>query len=88
MLNISKDVIIGIAGFTLQNVSGVKSPSKSIRVEREQDQVTLDLGLTIGYGSNLLKLCSEVQRSVAENVELMTGLKVRAVNVTVQSVVE
>ncbi|GEM46067.1 Asp23/Gls24 family envelope stress response protein [Deinococcus cellulosilyticus] len=88
MLNISKDVIIGIAGFTLQNVSGVKSPTKTIKVDREQDQVSLDLGLTISYGANLLKLCSEVQRSVAENIELMTGLKVRAVNVTVQSVVE
>ncbi|GGJ32984.1 Asp23/Gls24 family envelope stress response protein [Deinococcus roseus] len=88
MLNISKDVIIGIAGFTLQNVAGVKSPSKSIKVDREQEQVSVDLGLTIGYGVNLLKLCSEVQRSVAENIELMTGLKVRAVNITVQSVVE
>jgi uncharacterized alkaline shock family protein YloU len=32
-------------------------------------------------------LAKKVQRIVAENIEVMTGLNVKAVNVTVQSVV-
>lgn len=57
---------------------------KALKVSREGDSVTFDVGVNVEYGKNLLHLSQHAQRAVTENVESMTGLKVRAVNVTVQ----
>lgn len=58
---------------------------KALRVLREGDSVTIEVGVNVEYGKNLVALSQSVQRAITENVELMTGLKVRAVNVTVQN---
>ncbi|WP_161882010.1 Asp23/Gls24 family envelope stress response protein [Deinococcus alpinitundrae] len=58
---------------------------RALKITREGQQVSLDVGLTIEYGKNLHALAQQAQRALQENIELMTGLKVRAVNVTVQS---
>ncbi|WP_027480624.1 Asp23/Gls24 family envelope stress response protein [Deinococcus pimensis] len=57
---------------------------KSLKVTREEGAVTFDVGVNVEYGRNLVNLSADVQRAITENVELMTGLKVRAVNVVVQ----
>ena len=57
---------------------------RALKVTRDDSGVTIEVGLTIEYGKNLVGLAQNVQRSLTENVQLMTGLKVRAVNVTVQ----
>lgn len=57
---------------------------RALKITREGQQVSLDVGLTIEYGKNLHALAQQAQRALQENIELMTGLKVRAINVTVQ----
>lgn len=57
---------------------------KALKVTRDDLGVTVDVTVTVEYGKNLVSLSRTVQQAVTENVELMTGLKVRAVNVTVQ----
>lgn len=72
-------------GEVLRNQSGARKP-RALRVTREDGGVSVDLGLNVEYGQNLVAVSQAVQRAVCENIELMTGLKVRAVNVTVQGV--
>lgn len=69
-----------------QSVNRPASPRRprALKVNREGDALTFEVGLNVEYGKNLMGLAQQVQRSLTENVELMTGLKVRAVNVTVQ----
>ncbi len=63
--------------------SGPRRP-RALKVTREGSNVSVDIGLNIEYGKNLVTVSQSVQRAVTENIELMTGLKVRSVNVTVQ----
>ncbi|GAA0520808.1 Asp23/Gls24 family envelope stress response protein [Deinococcus depolymerans] len=60
--------------------------ARALRVTREGNDVTVDLGLNIEFGRSLIALSEQAQRAVRENIELMTGLKVRAVNVSVHNV--
>ncbi|SMB92949.1 Asp23/Gls24 family envelope stress response protein [Deinococcus hopiensis] len=60
--------------------------TRALKVTREGQTVSIDVGLNVEYGRNLTGLATQAQRAVCENVELMTGLKVRAVNVTVLGV--
>lgn len=57
--------------------------TKSLKVTREEGAVTFEVGVNVEYGRNLVSLSSDAQRAITENVELMTGLRVRAVNVVV-----
>lgn len=72
-------------GEVLRNQSGARKP-RALRVSRDGASVSVDVGLNIDFGQNLVNVSRQVQRAVCENIELMTGLKVSAVNVTVQGV--
>lgn len=72
-------------GEVLRNQPGSRRP-RALKVSREGQQVTVDIGVNIEFGKNLVKLSQQAQRAVQENIELMTGLKVKAVNITVQGV--
>ncbi|GGR85597.1 Asp23/Gls24 family envelope stress response protein [Deinococcus sedimenti] len=72
-------------GEVLRNQSAGRKP-RALKVTREGQDVTIDVGLNIEYGRSLTATAEKVQQAVCENIELMTGLRVRAVNVTVQGV--
>ncbi|CAM3958977.1 Asp23/Gls24 family envelope stress response protein [Deinococcus frigens] len=72
-------------GEVLRNQSGARKP-RALRVTRDGGSVSVDVGLNVDFGQNLMAVSAQVQRAVCENIELMTGLKVSAVNVTVQGV--
>lgn len=72
-------------GEVLRNQGNPRRP-RALKVTREGQAVTVDVGLNIEFGRNLTGLAAQAQRAVCENVELMTGLKVKAVNVTVLDV--
>ncbi len=100
-VDINKDVITGIASIALEGVQGVVPVSpplqlgeffngkrlKGINVSRDGNHVVVDLSVNIDYGRVIPDVAREVQRTVAENIEVMTGLSVQSVNVTVQGVV-
>jgi uncharacterized alkaline shock family protein YloU len=100
-VDINKDVLTGIANIALEGVQGVVPVAppmqigeffsgkrmKGIQVSRDGDSVQVDLSVNIDYGRVIPDVAKEVQRTVAENIEVMTGLSVKAVNVTVQGIV-
>lgn len=59
---------------------------RALRVTREGQDVTVDVGVNIDYGQHLVKLSQQAQRSICENIELMTGFRVKNVNIAVQGI--
>ena len=59
-------------GEVLRQQGGPRRP-RALKVTREGGQVTVDVGLNVEYGRNLVQLAQQAQRAVCENVELMTG---------------
>jgi uncharacterized alkaline shock family protein YloU len=100
-VDINKDVLTGIASIALEGVQGVVPVTppmqigefftgkrlKGINVTRDAQSVTVDLTVNVDFGRAIPDIAKEVQRAVTENIEVMTGLTVNAVNVTVQGVV-
>lgn len=99
-LEISQDVLYGIAQLATESVAGLTSASpparmgelltgrraKGIAITREEGGLTIDLHVRVRYGLAIPKVAAEVQRAVREAVASMTGIEVRSVNVTVDAV--
>ncbi|HMM30910.1 MAG TPA: Asp23/Gls24 family envelope stress response protein [Clostridia bacterium] len=79
--SLSGTVVEGITGML-----GKKNLTKGIKVEVKEDEVALDMSLSVKYGTKIHEVCYKVQQSVKNAIETMTGLRVVTVNVTVQSV--
>ena len=71
-------------GADIADMIGKKSWGKGIKILIDEDNsVTVDCNILIGYGQNVVELAKAVQDSVSTHVESMTGVKVKAVNVNV-----
>ncbi len=63
-----------------------KNQSKGVKVEMKEDAVIIDLYIVVEYGVRIPELAWEVQESVKNNVETMTGLSVEKVNIHIEGV--
>lgn len=61
--------------------------SKGIKVELSGSKVNIYTNILAEYGRRIPDLAFEVQKRVKENVENMTGLDVKEVNVNVQGLI-
>lgn len=66
--------------------SGVKSLSKSLRIAFDEDELIVDISVTIEFGYSIPKISEQVQEKVKSTIETMTGLTVAAVNVKIAGV--
>ena len=71
----------GLAGFL-----GMKNPSKGIKVETGDNGVSIDIYVNMEYGCRINDIAKQLQSTVREDLEEMTGLKVLQVNVHVLSI--
>jgi uncharacterized alkaline shock family protein YloU len=99
-LDISQDVLYGIAQLALDRVEGLTPATpparmgeiltgrraKGIAIERQDERVWIDLNIHVLYGLEVPKVAREAQRTVREAVASMTGLRVESVNVTVEAI--
>jgi uncharacterized alkaline shock family protein YloU len=95
---ISDDVIVTIVATVLSKIEGVafvpggivsgilgrKGASKGIKVEAGDQEVVIDVAVTLNYGISIPEVAAAIQRKIREAVEEITGKYVRAVNVAVQ----
>ncbi|MFC0040090.1 Asp23/Gls24 family envelope stress response protein [Actinomadura rayongensis] len=58
----------------------------AVRVRLHDDRVSLDLALTVEYGSVIMAVAAEVRANVARVVGLMLDMRVDAVNLAVEDV--
>ncbi|MBV8256782.1 MAG: Asp23/Gls24 family envelope stress response protein [Actinobacteria bacterium] len=60
--------------------------TQGIEIARDDGGVTIDLHVVVEYGLNLAEVASTVRNRVAYEVERLTGLAVRAVEVHIDDV--
>lgn len=75
----------GIAG-GISEMLGRKSLSKGVKVEVGEKETSIDLYIIVEYGAKIPEVSWEIQESVKNAVETMTGLDVLEVNIHVQGV--
>ena len=74
------------AGGIAEMLGAKKNPSKGVKVEMNETSVKIDLYIVVEYGVRIPELAWEIQESVKNNVETMTGLDVQKVNIHIEGV--
>ena len=80
------DGVAGIsitAGAELAELIGIKTVSKGIKVQIVDDTIKVDAVILVRYGCNIVNVAKEVQNSVTEAVQAITGIDKDEVNVHV-----
>lgn len=95
-VTISSDAIAHIVGETARECYGVVAmagprwmpdrATRGIEVGRDGDEVRIDLHVVVEYGLNLAEVASTVRNRVGYEVNRLTGLSVRAVEVHIDGV--
>ena len=65
---------------------GKKNFAKGVKVQSGENEVVIDLFITVEYGCRIQDIAWEIQNKVKTAVETMTGLTVADVNIHVQGV--
>ncbi|HPP32026.1 MAG TPA: Asp23/Gls24 family envelope stress response protein [Soehngenia sp.] len=101
-IKISKDVLSSIAFKAISSIEGVelsnvstgitdiinrKNISKGIKVEIKDNDVTIDLFISLKYGQKVNEVGYDVQRKVKDSIELMTDLNVKEINVHIENLI-
>lgn len=75
----------GLAGGIAEKL-GRKNLSKGIKAEVGEKEAVIDIYVIVDYGAHIQEVASQIQTSVKNAVEGMTGLNVTDVNVNIQGV--
>ncbi len=70
----------------LMSKVGMKKLTKGVRVDVLEDNVTVDLTVTMDYGYNIPVTCRLVQNKVKNAIENMTGLTCSDVNIRIAGI--
>lgn len=81
VVEMSGGLVDGLAGMI-----GKKSVDRGIRVEFEENSVTIELHVIMEYGVRIPHVAWKIQTEIRQAVEQMTGKPVKAVQVVVQGV--
>ncbi len=79
----------GIAGMSGGIVGGIaeklgrRDLTKGIKVIIEEETVIIDMNVIAEYGSSIVESTDKLKKSIRDNVEKTTGLKVKAININV-----
>lgn len=98
LIRIAPEVIEVIARISTLDVDGVvelnsnsflginTDSSKGIKVEVGEKEAAIDISVNIKYGFSIPELAENIQSSVKDSIETMTGLNVVEVNVAISNV--
>lgn len=71
----------------IKDIIGLKNGTKGVNVTvDDNNQVTVNLSITISYGYKIQETAKEVQVAVMKAIADMTGYGIRAINVSVLNV--
>lgn len=75
--------LAGNLGSDISELLGKKNLAKGVRIQVEDEAVTVELSILMSYGGTIPAVGKAVQEAVRNSIESMTGLSVTAVNVNV-----
>lgn len=78
--------MIGNISNELMSKVGVKNLTKGVKVDVLENNVTVDLSVTMEYGYNIPATCQKVQLKVKNAIENMTGLTCSDVNIRIAGI--
>lgn len=85
--------INGVVGFMskiptdFKGIFGIKNMAKGILVEITENEASIDMYLSLKYGSKIQEVSQKVQENVKNAVDTMTGMEVTKVNIFINGVV-
>ncbi|MFY0543316.1 Asp23/Gls24 family envelope stress response protein [Brevibacillus sp. H7] len=99
-IRVADQVVAVIASIVTEEVQGISikgglyqdlakkigGGARGISVAISEGQIVIDMRVTVTYGMHIHQVCTELQEKVKETVEMLTGLKVEAVNVRVEGI--
>lgn len=80
------DLSAGITDTISKNILGKTSLSKGIKILQEEQGITVDVHIVVEYGVKIPEVAWNVQENVKKEIESITGLKIKSVNIFVQGV--
>ncbi len=83
---ISDNVIINLATYEAKKITEVK---KILRINTRPSEhgVHIDMTVSLEYGCHIPAICDKIQSIVAENLNAMTSINIRRVNILVKTLV-
>ncbi len=76
----------GFSNALSKNILGKELMSKGVKVSQSEEGVEIDVHITVKYHARIPAVAWDIQENVKNEVQSMTGLPVRAVNIHVQGV--
>ena len=73
-------------GSDLAEMLGVKNLGKGIKLTVGENNVTIDCSVVLEYGYDVVEVAKNVQQSIKNAVESMTGFQVLRVDVSISAV--
>ncbi len=70
----------------LGELLGKKNQSKGVRIQVEEECVSVSLAVMLNYGFTIPQVASAIQENVKNAVEAMSGLTVATVDVTIAGI--
>ena len=74
-------------GTDIAELLGKKNQAIAVRIQVEEDKVSVELAIMMAYGNTIPEVVKAVQENVKTNMESVTGLEIAAVNVSVAGIV-
>ena len=71
------------AGAELAELLGLKTVSKGVKVQLNDNQIIVDAIINVSYGCNIVKVAQQVQDRVTNAIQATTGFEKPQVNVHV-----
>lgn len=77
---------MGSVADLMTNKKNAQKSAKGVKIEMKEEGLTLDLYITVNYGTAIPEVAENAQKAVVAAVEDMAGLTVHAVNIHVGGV--
>lgn len=74
------------AGGEIAELIGLKTVTKGVKVQFEDDKIVVDTIITVHYGSKIMEVARSVQEKVMNVIQSTTGLEKAEVNVHVSGI--
>ena len=74
-------------GSDIAELLGKKNQGKGVRIQVEEEKITVEVSILMTYGHTIPEVGKAVQENVKTTMESITGLDIAAVNVSVAGVV-
>jgi uncharacterized alkaline shock family protein YloU len=70
------------------SVLSSKYTRKGVTIKNAEDGVSIEIRISLYYGNNVVETCKKLQALVAQEIEAMTGVVVKDINIKVEQIIK